>query len=58
MSSAEALVLALGPVPQGVLEHVEIGVVADGVGEQGRDPGARIVALGSTIARLPDPFYP
>jgi hypothetical protein len=43
---------------QGVLEQVQIGVVADGVGEQGRDAGARIVALGPTIVRLLDPFYP
>ena len=43
---------------QGVLEQVQIGVVADGVGEQGRDAGARIVALGPAFARLVDPFYP
>jgi hypothetical protein len=43
---------------QGVLEQVQIGVVADGVGEQGRDPGAMIVALGPTIARILDTFYP
>ena len=43
---------------QRVLERVQIGVVADGVGERGRDPGVRIVALGPALARLRDPFYP
>jgi hypothetical protein len=43
---------------QGVLERVQIGVVADGDGQQGRDSGARIAALGPGIERLVDPFYP
>ena len=41
-----------------VLEQVQMRVVADSVGEQGRDPGARIVDFGPTIALLLDPFYP
>ena len=50
--------LVIDAVGQEGLEQVRIGVVADGVAEHGRDPGARIVAPGTAIARLRDPFYP
>ena len=43
---------------QGLHEQVRIEVVVDGVGEQGRDPGASIVCTGPAIERLVDTFYP
>jgi hypothetical protein len=51
-------VLVIDAVGQAALDQLRMRVVADGVGEQGRDPGARIVGLGPAIARLLDPFNP